>query len=215
MMERALKERIIGAVVLVVFAVLVVPIFLDGPPADGEIVTERVMLPGQEDQKTQTIVLDRDRNQGYINDIRSAGARISLIGDGDIQGSITAALTDSGIDVLMGIGGSPEAVTSACAMAALRGEIQCKLWPRDDSERQYAADNGLDLDQVLTTRDLVDSDDTFFAATGVTTGSMLRGVQFGGVHTTTHSVIMRSRSGTIRFIEADHRVEWVEGDTST
>lgn len=161
------------------------------------------------------VVLDRERNQGYIDDIRTAGARISLIGDGDIQGSITAALADSGIDVLMGIGGSPEAVTSACAMAALRGEIQCKLWPRDDSERQYAQDNALDLDQVLTTRDLVDSDDTFFAATGVTTGSLLNGVRFGGVHTTTHSVIMRSRSGTIRFIEADHRVEWVDGEVTT
>jgi len=158
------------------------------------------------------VVLDRPRNQSYINEIRAAGARISLIGDGDIQGSISAALDDTGIDILMGIGGSPEAVTSACAMAAMRGEIQCKLWPRDDSERRYAAEHGLDLNQVLTTRDLVNSDDTFFAATGVTTGSMLNGVQFGGMHTTTHSVIMRSRSGTIRFIKADHRVEWVTGE---
>ncbi|MEZ5175239.1 MAG: class II fructose-bisphosphatase [Acidimicrobiia bacterium] len=158
------------------------------------------------------VVLDRPRNQPYIDAIRAAGGRISLIGDGDIQGSISAALHGTGIDILMGIGGSPEAVTSACAMAAMRGEIQCKLWPRDDSERQYAAEHDLDLDKVLTTRDLVNSDDTFFAATGVTTGSMLNGVRFGGVHTTTHSVIMRSRSGTIRFIEADHRVEWIEGD---
>ena len=157
------------------------------------------------------VVLDRPRNLPYIEQIRAAGARISLIGDGDIQGSITAAIEDTGIDILLGIGGSPEAVTSACAMAALRGEIQCKLWPRDDSERQYAADHGLDLDQVLGTRDLVDSDDTFFAATGVTRGSMLRGVRFHGVHTRTHSVIMRSRSGTVRFVEADHRVEWAEG----
>lgn len=155
------------------------------------------------------IVLDRPRNEPYIDEIRAAGARITLIGDGDIQGSITAASYDTGADILLGIGGSPEAVTSACAMAALRGEIQCKLWPRDDSERQYAADRGLDLNQVLGTRDLVDSDDTFFAATGVTSGSYLRGVRFGGVHTQTHSVIMRGRSGTVRFIEADHRVEWV------
>lgn len=183
---------------------------IDAPVEDNLRAVARAL--GKHVSDVTVVVLDRPRNQGYIDDIRAAGARISLIGDGDIQGSITAALADSGIDVLMGIGGSPEAVTSACAMAALRGEIQCKLWPRDDSERQYAVDNGLDLNQVLTTRDLVDSDDTFFAATGVTTGSLLRGVRFGGVHTTTHSVIMRSRSGTIRFIEADHRVEWVEGE---
>ena len=158
------------------------------------------------------VVLDRPRNLPYIEQIRAAGARISLIGDGDIQGSLSAAIEETGIDILLGIGGSPEAVTSACAMAALRGEIQCKLWPRDDSERQYAADRGLDLNQVLGTRDLVDSDDTFFAATGVTRGSMLRGVRFSGVHTETHSVVMRSRSGTVRFIETDHRVEWTEGN---
>ncbi len=158
------------------------------------------------------VILDRPRNAEYIRQVREAGCRISLIGDGDIQGAITTAIPDMGIDILLGIGGSPEAVTTACAIAALRGEIQCKLWPRNEGERQYARDNGLDLDQVLTTRDLVDSDNTFFAATGVTTGSMLRGVRFGGVHTSTHSVVMRSKSGTIRFIEADHRVEWVEGD---
>jgi len=167
---------------------------------------------GKQVSDVTAVVLDRPRNEPYINEIRAAGGRISLIGDGDIQGSITAALEDTGVDILLGIGGSPEAVTSACAMAAMRGEIHCKLWPRDDSEREYAAEHGLDLNQVLTTRDLVDSDDTFFAATGVTTGSLLNGVRFGGEHTTTHSVIMRSRSGTIRFIEADHRVEWVEGE---
>jgi len=158
------------------------------------------------------VILDRPRNAGYIKAVREQGARISLIGDGDIQGGITAATRGTGIDILLGIGGSPEAVTTACAIAALRGEMQCKLWPRNDEERQYAADHGHDLDRVLGLRDLVDSDNTFFAATGVTRGSMLRGVRFGGIHTTTHSVIMRSRSGTVRFIEADHRVEWVEGE---
>jgi fructose-1,6-bisphosphatase II len=158
------------------------------------------------------IILDRPRNEEYIRQVREAGCRISLIGDGDIQAAIATAIHGNGIDIMLGIGGSPEAVTTACAMAALRGEIQCKLWPRDDSERQYARDHGLDLDQVLTTRDLVDSDNTFFAATGVTTGPLLKGVWFGGIHTTTHSVIMRSRSGTVRFVEADHRVEWVEGE---
>jgi fructose-1,6-bisphosphatase II len=158
------------------------------------------------------VILERPRNDEYIRKVREAGARISLIGDGDIQGAITTAIHGNGIDIMFGIGGSPEAVTSACAMAALRGEIQCKLWPRDDTEREYAAEHGHDLDRVLTTRDLVDSDNTFFAATGVTTGALLRGVRFGGIHTSTHSVIMRSESGTVRFVEADHRVEWVEGD---
>jgi fructose-1,6-bisphosphatase II len=166
---------------------------------------------GKEINEITVIILDRPRNEGYIKEVREAGARISLIGDGDIQAAIATAIHGNGIDIMLGIGGSPEAVTTACAMAALRGEIQCKLWPRDDSEREYARDNGLDLEQVLTTKDLVDSDDTFFAATGVTRGPLLRGVWFGSEHTSTHSVIMRSRSGTIRFIEADHRVEWVEG----
>ncbi|GMQ98004.1 MAG: class II fructose-bisphosphatase [Acidimicrobiia bacterium] len=167
---------------------------------------------GKEINELTVVILERPRNNDYIRQVREAGARISLIGDGDIQGAITTAIEGNGIDLMLGIGGSPEAVTTACAMAALRGEIQCKLWPRDDSERQYAADNGHDLNRVLTTRDLVDSDNTFFAATGVTTGALLKGVRFGGIHTSTHSVIMRSESGTVRFIEADHRVEWVEGE---
>jgi fructose-1,6-bisphosphatase II len=167
---------------------------------------------GKEVREVTAVILDRPRNVDYIRHVRRAGSRISLIGDGDIQGAITTAIHGNGIDIMFGIGGSPEAVTSACAMAALRGEIQCKLWPRDDSERAYAREHGLDLDQVLSTRDLVNSDNTFFAATGVTTGALLKGVRFGGIHTSTHSVIMRSESGTVRFIEADHRVEWVEGE---
>jgi fructose-1,6-bisphosphatase II len=167
---------------------------------------------GKDVKEVTAVILDRPRNTEYIQQVREAGARISLIGDGDIQGAITTAIHGNGIDIMFGIGGSPEAVTSACAMAALRGEIQCKLWPRDDSERDYAREHGLDLDQVLTTSDLVNSDNTFFAATGVTTGALLKGVRFGGIHTSTHSVIMRSESGTVRFIEADHRVEWVEGE---
>lgn len=167
---------------------------------------------GKEINEITVIILDRPRNEDYIRRVREAGARISLIGDGDIQAAIATCIQGNGIDIMLGIGGSPEAVTTACAMAALHGEIQCKLWPRNDSERQYAADNGLDLDQVLTTRDLVDSDDTFFAATGVTDGPLLQGVGFGAEYTATHSVIMRSRSGTIRFVDARHRVDWVEGD---
>jgi len=153
------------------------------------------------------VILDRPRNQDHMNQVRAAGARIVLIGDGDISGAIATAKYDSGIDILFGIGGSPEAVTAACAMAALRGEIQCKLWPRDDSEREYARERGLDLEQVLTNRDLVDSDNTFFAATGVTTGSLLEGVRFHGDRVVTHSVVMRSASGTVRFVEATHRAD--------
>jgi fructose-1,6-bisphosphatase II len=153
------------------------------------------------------IILDRPRNEPYITAVRSAGARIALIGDGDISGAIATAKSDSGVDILFGIGGSPEAVTAACAMAALHGEIQCKLWPRDESERIFALENGLDLDQVLTTRDLVDSDNTFFAATGVTSGELLQGVEFYGENVRTHSLVMRSKTGTVRFVEAVHRVE--------
>lgn len=167
---------------------------------------------GKEISEITAVILERPRNDHYIREVREAGARISLIGDGDIQGAITTAIADNGIDIMFGIGGSPEAVTAACAMAALRGEIQCKLWARDATDREYAREHEHDLDRVLTTRDLVNSDNTFFAATGVTTGALLRGVRFGGAHTSTHSVIMRSQSGTVRFIEADHRVEWINGE---
>lgn len=153
------------------------------------------------------IILDRPRNEDYINGVREAGGRITLIGDGDISGVISTAKEDSGIDILFGIGGSPEAVTAACAMAALHGEIQCKLWPRDDAEREFAVENGLDLDQMLTTRDLVDSDNTFFAATGVTSGELLHGVEFYGNNARTHSIVMRSKTGTVRYVDAIHRIE--------
>ena len=154
------------------------------------------------------VILDRPRNEDYIAKVRQAGARIVLIGDGDISGALSTAKLDSGVDVLFGIGGSPEAVTAACAMAAVRGEMQCKLWPRDDSERRFAIDEGLDLNQVITTRDLVNSDNTFFAATGVTTGDLLKGVEFrGGNRVETHSLVMRSKTGTVRFVEADHRMD--------
>ena len=153
------------------------------------------------------VILDRPRNEGYIDAVRQAGGRIALIGDGDISGAISTAKADSGVDILFGIGGSPEAVTAACAMAALGGEIQCKLWPRDDDEIEFARAEGLDLDQVLTTGDLVGSDNTFFAATGVTRGQLLAGVQFEGHRVHTQSVVMRSRTGTVRFVDAIHRFD--------
>ena len=158
-------------------------------------------------------ILNRPRNEGYVRRVREAGARIVLIGDGDISAAISTAKPDSGIDVLLGIGGSPEAVIAASAMLALRGELQCKLWPRDSAERKYAMAQGLDLDQVLTTRDLVNSENIFFAATGVTTGSLLGGVQFLGDRIKTWSMVMRSSSGTTRFIEGIHRTESIDPAT--
>ncbi len=165
---------------------------------------------GKDVDEVTAVILDRPRNEETIKEVRAAGGRIALIGDGDISGAIATAIGDSGIDILLGIGGSPEAVTAACAMAALHGEIQCKLWPRDESERQYAMEHGLDLDQVLTTRDLVDSDNTFFAATGVTSSSFLRGIRFYGNRVETHSVVMRSQSGTVRYIETAHHLDWLD-----
>ncbi|HHC09388.1 MAG TPA: class II fructose-bisphosphatase [Actinobacteria bacterium] len=164
---------------------------------------------GKDVSEVTAVILDRPRNEPYVRAVREAGARIALIGDGDISGVISTAKEDSGIDILFGIGGSPEAVTAACAMVALRGELQCKLWPRDESERAFALDHGLDLDQVLTMSDLVGTTNTFFAATGVTSGALLTGVRFGGARVRTHSVVMRGSSGTIRFVESIHRDDWL------
>ena len=153
------------------------------------------------------IILDRPRNARSIEAVRRTGARIRLIGDGDISGAIATAVDESGIDVLLGIGGSPEAVTAACALISLGGEMQCKLWPRDDRERAYAAEVGLDLDQVLALDDLVSSDDVFFAATGVTSGELLDGVRYTRGGAETHTVVMRSLTGTVRFMKAAHRFD--------
>ena len=155
----------------------------------------------------RVLILDRARNQGYIDGVRQAGARISLIGDGDVAGAIATAQDETAADVLLGIGGSPEAVIAAGALLCMGGEIQCKLWPRDDGERQEAIDTGLDLDQVMTTKDLVRSDNVFFAATGVTGGDYLRAVEFRREeHVVTHSVIMRSKTGSIRYMTATHNL---------
>ncbi len=153
------------------------------------------------------MILDRPRHADLIKEVRITGARIRLINDGDIAAAISACMEDTGIDVLLGIGGSPEAVVSACALRCLGGEIQCKYWPRDDSERQYAADNNIDLNRVLCLNDLVNSDNVFFAATGITRGELLNGVKYFGGGAETSSIVMRSKSGTIRRIEATHRVD--------
>lgn len=150
------------------------------------------------------IILNRPRNVPYIEAVREAGARIRLIRDGDVAGAIATAQEESGIDILFGIGGSPEAVIAAAALKCMGGEQQCKLWPRDDTERAYAAEAGLDLEQVLTMRDLVNSDNVFFAATGITDGELLDGVKYSHHHATTHSVVMRSKTGSIRSMKATH-----------
>ncbi len=153
------------------------------------------------------IILDRPRNQPYIDACRRAGARIRLIMDGDVSGAIATADWDSGIDVLFGIGGSPEAVIAACALTAMGGEMQCKLWARNDEEVVYAAENDHDLGEVLTMKDLVSGKNIFFSATGVTTGELLKGVEFFGSGAMTHSVVMRSKTGSIRFMEARHDLD--------
>jgi len=151
------------------------------------------------------MILDRPRHADLIKQVREAGARIRLILDGDVAAAVSTCIEGTGIDLLIGIGGSPEAVATACALKCLGGEIQCKYWPRDDSERQYARDNGIDIDEVLFLDNLVDSDNVFFAATGITRGELLDGVQYHGRGARTSSIVMRSKSGTIRRIESNHR----------
>jgi len=151
------------------------------------------------------VVLDRPRHEELIAEIRHAGARIKLIGDGDISGALIAATEGTGMDALMGVGGSPEAVITACALKCIGGDMQCKLHPRNDEERQWAIDNGRKLDKVLMIDDLVAGDNVFFAATGITDGELLKGVRYFGKGAKTSSLSMRSRSGTLREIEATHR----------
>jgi fructose-1,6-bisphosphatase II len=153
------------------------------------------------------VILDRPRHEQLISEVRAAGARIKLIPDGDISGGLMTAIEDTGLDMLMGIGGSPEAVVTACALKCIGGEIQCKLWPRNEEERQKALDGGLDLEQVLTTDDLVQGDNVFFAATGLTDGELLQGVKYFGSGAQTYSIVMRSKSGTVRLVEATHKWE--------
>jgi fructose-1,6-bisphosphatase II len=153
------------------------------------------------------MILDRPRHAELIKEVRMTGARIRLINDGDIAAAISTSMEDTGIDVMVGVGGSPEAVVSACALRCLGGEIQCKYWPRDDAERRYAAENNIDLNRVLCLDDLVNSDNVFFAATGITRGELLNGVKYFGGGAQTSSIVMRSKSGTIRHIEATHRVD--------
>jgi fructose-1,6-bisphosphatase II len=152
-------------------------------------------------------ILDRERHDQIVKEVREAGARIKFITDGDVAGAISAARESSGVDLLMGIGGTPEGVIAACAIKCLGGMILGRLWPRNEDERQRAVDEGYDLDKVLTTDDLVSGKDVFFACTGVTDGDLVNGVRYDGDHARTQSVVMRSRSGTVRIVDAFHRRE--------
>jgi fructose-1,6-bisphosphatase II len=152
------------------------------------------------------VILDRPRHADMINEIRQAGARIRLIMDGDVSAAIQAAMEDyRGVDVLIGTGGAPEAVLAAAAIKCIGGEIQCKIWPRSDEERERFKADGIDLNLVFRTDDLVKGNDVSFAATGITSGELVNGVQYFGWGARTSSVMMRSRSGTVRYIEARHK----------
>src|SRR5665811_858686 len=151
-------------------------------------------------------VLDRPRHLQLVDNIRATGARIKFITDGDVAGAITASRPNTGVDLLVGVGGTPEGIIAACAMKCIGGIIQARLWPTDDEERQRAIDVGHDLDRVLTTNDLVNTDDCFFVATGITDGELMHGVRYSAGIAITDSIVMRSRSGTIRKITSEHRL---------
>ncbi|MFZ9817736.1 MAG: class II fructose-bisphosphatase [Ilumatobacteraceae bacterium] len=151
------------------------------------------------------MILERDRHNDLIAEVRKTGARIRLISDGDIFGAIAAASSEVGVDILMGVGGTPEGVVAAAALKAMGGEILGRLAPRNDAERDEAIKDGYDLSKVLTTNDLIRGNDVFFAATGVTDGELLRGVRYDSYGARSHSLVMRSRSGTIRYIDTHHR----------
>lgn len=159
---------------------------------------------GEDVEDLTVAILDRDRHTALIKECREAGARIRLIPDGDVAAAISCAMPFSGTNILFGIGGTPEGVIAACALKALGGEIQGRLYARNDDERRAALDAGYDLDAVLRTNDLVSGEDVFFAATGITSGELLNGVRYFPNGATTHSLVMRSQSGTVRKVETTH-----------
>jgi fructose-1,6-bisphosphatase II len=172
------------------------------PPAEN--VRRVAKAKGKKIEDVVVVVLDRDRHEGLVRELREVGASVRLITDGDVAPSIAASRAQSTVDLLMGVGGTPEGVISAAAIKCLGGAIQGRLWPRSDEERQELADAGFDLDRVLTTDDLVSGEDVFVAATGVTDGALLNGVRYTPGGAVTESIVMRSRSGTVRRIEAYH-----------
>jgi len=187
-----------------------------GPEAKGMIniemsITENLRAIAKAKHKDvedlTTIILDRDRHTEMIAEIRKAGARIRLIPDGDVAAALMTAWPDSGVDVLIGIGGTPEGVIAACALQAMGGEIQGKLYARDETELQRGRDAGYDFDKILTMNDLVSSEDVFFAATGITDGELLKGVRYFGNGASTDSLVVRGLTGTVRQITAVHQID--------
>ena len=181
---------------------------IEAPPAEN--VKRVAKAKGVKPSDVTVVVLDRDRHADLIAALRSVEAKVMLIRDGDVAPAIAAAQPGTGVDLLMGIGGTPEGVLSAAALKCVGGTLQGKLWPRNDEERQALVDGGFDLEQVLTVDDLVGGDNVFFAATGVTTGALLRGVRYETRGAVTDSIVMRSRSGTVRRVEARHAFEKLE-----
>jgi len=165
---------------------------------------------GVRPEEITVTILDRERHADTIAAVRAVGARVFLITDGDVAGAIAAATPGSGVDLLVGVGGTPEGVIAAAALKCLGGVIQGRLWPRSDEERAMLGEQGFDLEAILTTDDLVSGRDVFFAATGITDGSLLRGVKYGPEGATTYSMVMRSQSGTVRYVEAQHQFEKLE-----
>jgi fructose-1,6-bisphosphatase II len=180
---------------------------IDIDDSPSENVARAAKAKGVKPSEIAVVVLDRERNQALIDELREIGAKVNLITDGDVAPAIAAARPGTGVDMMMGIGGTPEGVIAAAAVKCLGGAVQGRLWPRDDDERQKLLDAGYEPDRVLATDDLVGSDNVFVAATGVTDGALLRGVRFTRDGAVTDSIVMRSRSGTVRRVEAHHVLE--------
>jgi fructose-1,6-bisphosphatase II len=178
---------------------------LDAPVKDNLLAVAKAK--GESVGDLTAVILDRDRHRQLIDEVRSAGARIRLIPDGDVAGAISTAWPDSGADILFGIGGTPEGVIAAAALKCMDGQMYGRLWPRNDKEKRAAQEHGYDLTQTLTTDDLVRGDNCFFAATGITDGELLKGVHYSGRGATTQSLVMRSKSGTVRLVNATHKLD--------
>jgi fructose-1,6-bisphosphatase II len=178
---------------------------IDAPVADNLAAVARAK--DTDVSNLTVIMLDRPRHEDLAAEVRAAGARLRLIMDGDVGAALLAMMPDRPFDVLLGIGGTPEGVATACAVRALRGEMVGRLWPRDDDERRRALEAGYDLDESLTTERLVTSDNTFFVCTGVTPGELCDGVEYSRAGATTESIVMRGRSGTVRYIRARHTAD--------
>jgi fructose-1,6-bisphosphatase II len=180
---------------------------IGSPVADNVYAVARAKGGSPED--VTLCVLKRPRHEELVREIRATGARIKFLSDGDVAGGVMAALDGTGVDLLLGVGGTPEGIITACAMKAMNGTIQARLWPCDDAERRKAVEAGHVIDRVLQTDDLVAGDNTFFIATGITDGDLLRGVRYAADGASTRSIVMRSKSGTIRTVESRHSLDKV------